>query len=426
MASVAWAVSFLKQQESFFDSAQVEAVFASHGHRWRDRELPPAETMELFVRQVVAGNVPCAEVRALREGAFTATAYCQARQRLPVPAVWEVMETITAGLGAADAAASDEPGRWRGHRIFHTDGTGFSMPDTPELQNAFGQPGMQAKGCGFPVAHLLVLFDAATGMVIKAHPAPLRTHDLNGIEQVHMHMAEGDVLIGDKAFGSWAHLAILQGKKTHGIFPLHQRRKTEDGACFDRLEMWARPAARPAWMKPEAYAKLPEQITVRVIRRRVARKGRRALTVTLATTLLDRDAYPADEVVALAGGRWEAETNFRHLKITLELDVLRCKSLAGVLRELAVIVLVYNLVRSIMSKAAGRQGVDTRRISFADALRYIRWSTADSALYDLIVNPNRPGRLEPRAIKRRKERYTRMTQPRTTLRKLLAKQGKTA
>lgn len=427
--SLASAVSFLKQRETLLDPARVDGVFASHGHRWRDRDLPPAETMELFVRQIVAGNAPCAEVRAWRDGAFTAPAYCQARLRLPLPAVRELTQSaITLMQDAARserAARSGGGGRWRDHRTFHVDGTGFSMPDTPELQDAFGQPGMQKKGCGFPVAHLLVLFDADTGIALEAHPAPLRTHDLKHIQTIHAHLAETDVLIGDKAFGSWAHLALLQAKGMHGVFPLHQRRKVTGGHRFDRIETWARPKACPAWADREAYEALPEGVRVRVIRRPVSRgPGRRSLSVTLVTTLLDAEAYPADEIVTLAAGRWNAETNLRHLKTTLKLDVLRCQSLPGVLRELAVILLVYNLVRATMLKAGARQGVPASRISFADALRFIRWSSVDADLYDLIVNPDRPGRIEPRAVKRRNDKFVRMTQPRDVLRKRLETQAK--
>jgi hypothetical protein len=423
MASIAGAVAFLKDQDSLLDGQQVQRIFAAHGHCWRDRELPPALTMELFIRQVVAGNVPCQEVRCFGEGRFTASAYCQARSRLPAQAVWDLAARITAEVAGIDGEAGTS--RWRGHRTFHVDGTGFSMPDTPALQEFFGQPGMQAKGCGFPVAHLLTLFDSATGMLTAAHPAPLRTHDLADIRHIHQHLSPTDLLIGDRAFGSWAHLALLQAQGMHGVFPLHQHRKSDGDACFDRIEHWPKPKVCPQWMDPAQYAALPRQIPVRVIRRRVRRgRGRRPISLTLCATLLNRHAYPADEIVALAASRWDAETNLRHLKTTLKLDVLRCKSVMGVLRELAVIVLVYNLVRRVMLNAAHQQGVPIARVSFTDALRLIRWTGVDARLYTLVVNPHRPGRIEPRVVKRRHDKYDRMTRPRRTLQKELEKQRK--
>jgi Transposase DDE domain len=425
MASMAGAVAFLKDQSSLLDADTIHGIFAMHGHRWRERELSPAQTIELFIRQVVAGNVPCQEVRCFAEGRFTASAYCQARARLPVQAVWNLAREVTTQL--ADIEGADRETRWHGHRTFHVDGTGFSMPDTPPLQEAFGQPGMQAPGCGFPVAHLLSMFDSATGLLMAVYPAPLRTHDLADIRHIHRHLSPGDILIGDRAFGSWTHLALLQAQKMHGVFPLHQHRKSDGGQCVDRTEHWSRPKTCPHWMDAAEYAALPREIPVRVIRRRVRRGvGRRPITVTLCTTLLDAQAYPADEIVALAASRWDAETNLRHLKITLNLDVLRCKSVEGVLRELAVIVLVYNLVRQVMLRAAQEQGVPMHRVSFIDALRWIRWTGTDQQLYAVAVNPYRPDRIEPRVVKRRHDKYDRMTRPRAILRKELQKQRENA
>jgi len=425
--SISRAVASLKRQVrplhslQVLDAGVVEEVFRQHGYAWRDRQLGPAQTLEYFVRQVIEGNVACSRVRHLAGGAFTASAYAQARSRLPVAAVWDVARHATAQFSSVDAV------RWRGHRTLLVDGTGFSMPDTPELQAAFGQPGKQKPGCGFPVAHLLVLFDAATGMVLEAYPGPLRTHDLKDLDHIHRHLQKGDILLGDEAFGSWGHIAALSGLEAHGIFPLHHCRPRVQGGNVDRIERWPKPPRRPAWMGQEEFDRLPEAITVRLIRRRIRRRGRPGkVTVTLVTTLMDWEKYPAEEIVNLAGTRWEAETNLRHLKITLRLDVLRCKTLAGVLRELAVVVLVYNLVRAVMLRAAGRQGTTPGRVSFADTLGWIRCAGADGELYDLIVNPQRKGRLEPRVIKRRNEKYARMTQPRMVLRKALETQGRAA
>jgi hypothetical protein len=177
-------------------------------------------------------------------------------------------------------------------------------------------------------------------------------------------------------------------------------------------------------MSPEEYAKLPAEITVRVIRRQASRgMGLRAVEVTLVTTLLERGRYPADERVELGRGRWDAETNFRHLKVTLGLDVLKCKTLRGVLRELGVFLLAYNVVRAMMIKAPERQGTTPDRISFKDALVWVRRLGVEEDLRDLMVVPKRPGRREPRAVKRRNDKYARLTRPRGELRKQLEKQG---
>jgi hypothetical protein len=422
--SIAGALSVLKRQKRPLQILQpgvIRELFRQCGHTWRDRMLEPATTMELFTRQILEGNVACARVRQMADGQFTASAYAQARARLPAAAVWRTAREVTAQVN------SHRQPRWNGHRTLLVDGTGFSMPDTPELQAAFGQPGMQKPGCGFPVAHLLVLFDAATGMALEAWPAPLRTHDLKDIARVHEHLRAGDVLLGDEAFGSWTHLAMLQGMGVHGVFPMHHARTPLDGDSFDRIERWPKPNVKPVWITPQQYAALPEVITVRLIRRRVRVPGRKQRrTITLVTTLLDRRRYPARQIVELAAARWQAETDLRHLKITLKLDVLRCKTVTGIVKELAAMILVYNLVRAVMLRAAARQGTPVRRISFADALGWLNRADATATLYDLIVNPQRQRRSEPRVVKRRIDKYPRMTRPREQLRKSLKYQAHAA
>jgi len=422
--SIAGAVSILKRQKrplQILEPRVIRGIFRQYGHVWRDRVLEPATTMELFVRQILEGNVACARVRQIADGAFTASAYAQARSRLPAAAVWATAREVTNQVHALG------PRLWLGHRTLLVDGTGFSMPDTPELQAAFGQPGMQNPGCGFPVAHLLVLFDAATGMVLEAWPAALRTHDLKDIARVHEHLRPGDVLLGDEAFSSWAHLAMLQGMEVHGVFPMHHARTPLDGDCFDRIERWPKRKVKPVWLTPEQYDALPEEIPVRVIRRRVRVPGcKQRRTITLVTTLLDRRKYPARQVTELARIRWDAETDLRHLKTTLKLDVLKCKSVTSVLKELAVVILTYNLVRAIMLRAATRQGTEIGRISFADALGWLSRADATARLYDLIINPKRGRRSEPRVVKRRNDKYPRMTRPREPLRKALENQARMA
>jgi hypothetical protein len=85
---------------------------------------------------------------------------------------------------AVQRAALDEA-RWHGHRTFLVDGSGGSMPDTPALQEAFGPSTEQRPGGGVPVAHLLGLFHAGTGVLLTRVVAPLLTHDLAQVQQVH-------------------------------------------------------------------------------------------------------------------------------------------------------------------------------------------------------------------------------------------------
>src|SRR5262249_19179498 len=155
---------------------------------------------------------------------------------------------------------------------------------------------------------------------------------------------------------------------------------------------------------------------VRELRYRVPRKKTRTREITLVTTLLDAKAYPASELAELYGHRWRIETNLRHLKQTMKMDVLRCETVPGVLKELTIFALVYNLVRAVMFEASERQEVSVQRISFADALGWLRNNQPGSQLRQLKVNRERPDRYEPRVLKRRPKEYDRMTKPRKVLR----------
>jgi hypothetical protein len=320
---------------------------------------------------------------------FSEAAYCRARQRLPL----KVLQTLLQRVASAFRPTMDDCGRWHGHRTFHVDGSSFSMPDTPKLQSAFGQPGIQRPGCGFPVAHMLTLFHAGSGFLLKVLAAPLRTHDMSQVAHLHPELQEGDIVIGDRGFCSYPHLAMLLARKLHGVFRAHQRlvinfrpgrpcngpgvrhRKglpcsvwlRRLGVC-DQLVEYSKPRVRPVWLSRQEFASLPPLLTLRELRYRVERSGCRTRQVTLLTTLLDPDQYPAQDLAELYGQRWQIETNLRHLKQTMKMDVLHCETVDGVLKELTVFALVYNLVRTVMHAAAVRQEVPVERISFADAL----------------------------------------------------------
>jgi hypothetical protein len=193
------------------------------------------------------------------------------------------------------------------------------------------------------------------------------------------------------------------------------------GHCDQQVE-WFKPKDQPSWLTAEAYAALPASIVVRELRYRIQQPGYRTREVTLVTTLLDPHAYPATELAQLYADRWQIEVNLRHLKQTLHLDVLRCKSVAGVHKELLMIALAYNLVRLVLLRAAQAQGVGVNRLSFIDALRWLCHVRDGQPLCPLIVLPRRAGRHEPRVRKRRPKQFPLMKQPRATLRNALLQQ----
>lgn len=406
------------------------------GYTWRERTLDPVTTIQLFLLQVLHGNTACAHLPHLSGLAFSETAYCKARTRLPLEVFQRLLERMTQHVQQASHAAA----RWHGHRVFHLDGSGFSMPDTDALREHFGQPGQQPEGCGFPVAHALVLMHAGAGFLLQVLAAPLRTHDASQAAQVHPELQADDVLVGDRGFCSYAHLALLFQRNVQAVLRVHQRqivdftphrphavpgRKAAPGlprsrwvkrlGREDQLVEWLRPGACPEWMSPEQYRRLPEKLLVRELRVRIARRGWRTGAVTLVTTLVDPKPYPAREVAALYVQRWQVETNLKHLKQTLQMDALRCQTVAGVLKELTMFAMAYNLVRLAMHVSAWLQGVSPDRISFVDALRWLCAENSAKSLANLKVNPERPGRYEPRVRKRRPKQFPLMTKPRQQL-----------
>jgi hypothetical protein len=194
----------------------------------------------------------------------------------------------------------------------------------------------------------------------------------------------------------------------------------------DQLVEYFKPSAKSAWMSQAEHDALPDSIIVRELRRTVVRSGLGKITITLVTTLLDPKAYPANDLLELRLRRWDVETCIGHLKTTMKMDVLRCKTEQGVRKELAVFSLVYNLVRVVMLEAAHRQEVPVDRISFADAYKWMRHARPGDVLPRLIVNPSRPDRIEPRCRKRRPKEYDLMNKPTAVLRKLLKNKRKKA
>jgi Transposase DDE domain len=410
-------------------------------HTWRSCLLDPVAIIHLFLNQILHGNTAITHLVRISGLSFTGSAYCQARSRLPLALFQELLRRVAERI----RPEIDDTGKWHGHRVFVADGSSFSMPDVPELREHFGQPSGQQPGCGFPVAHLLALFHVGTGMLMEVLTAPLCTHDMSGVARIHPQLRKDDVLLGDRGFCSFAHLALLVARGAHGVFRIHQRqivdftphraharpgqKRAPKGlprsrwlrglGLTDQVVAWLKPEERPAWMTAGQYASLPEALIVRELRYRTGRAGFRVREVTLVTTLVDAELYPLVELAELYRERWEVERNLKNLKITMKMDILRCATVAGVSKELLMFALVCNLVRMVMLEASRRQGVSVDRISFVDALRWLSEARPGVALPKLVVNPDRTDRVEPRVRKRRPKQYPLMTKPRSELRKAL-------
>ncbi|MGH7134093.1 MAG: IS4 family transposase [Pirellulales bacterium] len=450
-ASIAKIVEQFKQgwSQELTDEA-IDRAVRETGHQWRDRILDPLTTVRLFFLQILCGNVACNALPHLARMRFTGSAYCEARGRFPLQALEILLTRATAKM----AERVRDTGLWLGHRLFIVDGSSFSMSDTKELREHFGQSGAQTQGCGFPIARWVALVHYGSGLFQKVLTAPLRIHDMSRAAQLHPELKAGDVLSGDRAFCSFPHLALLISAGIHAIVRAHQKlivdftagrahfisngakrkgKKSNPQALphsrwiaklgpMDQIVEWFRPAQRPNWMSSETFAHLPASIRVRELRYKIGRPGYRVREITLVTTLLDASVYSSADLAAAYGLRWTIETNFGHLKTTMKMDVLHCKTVRGVLKELTMFLLVYNLVRMTMLEAARRQDVAVERISFVDALRWLATAEPGDELPNLVINPLRRGRAEPRVRKRRPKGYKNMTQPRDALRNALLQQ----
>jgi Transposase DDE domain len=466
MAIISAALDRIKSNPlaSLGGKERVNQCFTAAGHLWRDRVLDPANTMALFILQVLHGNTAITHLRLLWKIDCADSSYCDARTRLPVAGVAAVVETLSCDNGRSSKSAS----QWLGRRVLMSDATTAAAPDTPKLQKLWPQPTAQARGCGFPIVKLLALLDLATGMILQLTMMSLKVHEMSQLAGPHGALRAGDVLLGDRAFCSFGHLVLLGAMSVDAVFRMHQRqiidftpgrpsraestsrgkskrrgkssrgekssrrgkskkKKYQRGIPSsrfvrqlgheDQIVEWKRPAHRPVWMTDEQFASQPEVLRVRELRYRINARGMRTRQVTVATTLLDEMRYPKREIARLYGLRWEIETNFRHLKTTMKMEHLKCQTPDGVAKELMVFALVYNLIRAAMVEAAERQAVDdANRMSFIDALRYLQGlmkAVLTGPMPKLKVNPIRPGRYHPRVKKRRMKEYDLMNKPRS-------------
>jgi Transposase DDE domain len=424
---------------------QAEASPSSPGRASRVRELPPWRTLELYVQQVAHGNVACDAVRHLAGSDFSGSGWCQARTRLNAEAIDTANQRVIdlAMCELAGDAAKVAP-LWHGHRVLILDGTNDLMPDTPALRAHYGVPPRARPGLGDPTSHLLLCMDHRTGLITDCIDGPCRRSDLADTPQVHARLHKDDIVLGDRYFSNYAHIALILQTQGHVVMPVHHmrivdfspdrehvdphniQRNRDKGkprtrlikklGTDDQIVEYFKPKRKPDWLTEEQWESIPESIQLRECRRTIHRKGFRPIVVTIVTSLLDADEYPAEELVELRLTRWKIETNIRHLKITLGMEMLKCKTLAGVRKERKIFILVYNLIHLQMIRAAKQQGVNVHRISFAGTLAWLRLAekgeSDDQRIPTMKVNPIRPGRREPRLLKRSPAKYPCMTKSR--------------
>ncbi len=357
-------------------------------------------------------------------------AYCKARQRLPE----EIFPELCLRLGGTLAAKAGPNELWFGRRVKVVDGSSASMPDTPANQAEYPQPDTQKPGCGFPAVSFVGVFCLATGALLALSLGKWFLHDLTLFYFVREAFVFGDILLADRGFCSYAELALMKQRGVDSVLRLHQRRKSDFRrgrilGLTDHVVTWAKPACRSRGLREADYLRLPDSVSVREVRYRVAVMGFRTREVTLATTLLDADVYSSEALAELYFRRWDVELDFRHLKTTMQMDVLRCKKPAMVRKEIWAHMLAYNLIRSVMWEAVGGSSSGARRLSVKGAIQHVlafREAATLGELDDVLLRlvgrqivPYRPDRIEPRVRKRRPKSYPLMTRTRSELKEAL-------
>ena len=367
--------------------------------------------------------------------------YCRARAKLKLTALQRLVRESASQL-EAEAPTS---WLWKGLHAKLVDGFTFTMPDTPENQEEFPQIGAQRPGVGLPIARVCAVLSLATACVCDLAIGPYEGKEtgesalLRGLLKT---FEEKDVVVFDRHYCSFLMLALLSQRGLHVCARLHQRRHSDfrRGRRLgpgDHLITWTRPEKPPAWMSKEQYDQIPETLTLREVQFDVKVPGCRTETITIITTLTDPKAYSREDLAELYGFRWNVELDIRQIKQTLHLDHVRCKTPQMVRRELWVTLLAYNLIRKVIATTAAVHDKQPRQLGFTLACQSIlaSWmlfstgSCRDSrAMYDMLLAhiaanevADRPGRIEPRVLKRRRHRYPLMQRPREQLRAELRK-----
>jgi len=417
------------------------------GASFRDRLFSPAVTVWAFLSQVLDHDHSCRQVMARLFAWLTARgraprsadtgAYCKARARLPEAALRHLARD--SGRGPLDEAPASW--LWKGRVVKLVDGTCVSMPDTPRNQEAYPQHPEQKPGAGFPLMRLVVVLSLAVGTALDAAMGRYegkQTGELALFRALGDALDRGDVLLADRGFCSYFVVSAALARGADAVLRLHASRRAVNFRAGrrlgpgDKLVRWRRPR-RPEWMSEGEYASIPELLTMRIVCVRIGARGCRTKVLLVATTLLDPAAASAADIADLYRARWHAELDLRAIKQALQMDVLRGKTPDIVRKEVWMHLLAYNVVRGLMAQAARAAGVRPRELSFTGAVQtlnaflpYLGAAASEaewSRLWGEMVRAigqhrvgDRPGRYEPRAVKRRPKNYNRLNEPRAKAR----------
>ena len=358
-------------------------------------------------------------------------AYCRARARLPLS---QFPKALAATAQSADRLVP-ALNLLRGRPIKVVDGSTLTLlADTPKNRAAYPPVQCQPHQPSFPMMRFVVFFSLLSGAVLALAQGSLAASELSLLSLITSQLAKGDILLGDRGFGCYPVIALLQhvlgvdflGRTTRRI---DGRKRIKRLGHNDWLVQWKKGANASPWLTRAQWLELPETLTLRAVKGSLYQKGYRQRCVTVITTLVDPQLYPAQDILYAYLRRWRLEMCLDDLKTTLHLESLRNRSPEMAQKELHTRLIAHNLIRCTMAQASAEHSVSLDRISFKGSLDALRqfshamaqarsrkkreqlWTELLRTLASDLV-PLRPGRREPRAVKRKKNKYPRLHGPR--------------
>jgi hypothetical protein len=369
------------------DEAWIEqALAATESASLRRRKLPADQAiwlvlgMGLFADRSIDAVVDHLGLVVPGTTSLARSAIPQARYRLgAAPLLWLFRKT------ADEWCAAARKHDYRGLALFAVDGTCMRIQDSDENFAHFGKPDGRGgdNDAGYPQLRLACLMSLSEHLLVDARFGPYRTSEQELAAQLWAQLPPKSITILDRGFIHYSVFASLlaRGEDRHFMVRLRENTKPElikllsDGTAIARL----RPSTTALAKEPD----LPSQIVGRV----VAYKHPDGKPCRLFTTLLDEKTYPAAELIELYHERWEIEIGYDELKTHMleRKECLRSLKPVGVEQELWGLLLVYNLVRFELAKAAALVGVLPKRMSFTHGLICMR------SLWEFIAWRSTPG-----------------------------------
>jgi DDE family transposase len=417
---------FAQDEDGIYTPALTLWAFLSQMLYAKELRSCTAAVARVIVLLVALGKEPCSD---------NTGAYCRARAKLPAA----IIRRLTTDIADGCERRLKRRWLWKGHHVHLVDGTTVSMPDTVANQAAYPQADSQEEGLGFPIARVVVLLSLATAMVQGMAIGPYagkETGETALLRALLDRLDKGSIVLADRYYCSYFMIALLQELGIDIVARLHQRRAVDFQrgqrlGSGDHVVTWTKPQ-RPDWMDETTYQRMPASLRVREIYVQVRQPGFRVASLIVVTTLTDAAQYPKDDIAELYHQRWLVELDIRAIKVTMNMDVLRCRSPEMIEREMWTCLLAYNLIRQAMLEAALQAERSPRELSFTAALQKLaaawailavcaetlRAELITAQLRDMAKNliGERPDRVEPRAVKRRPKPHKLLTEPRVAAR----------